>query len=77
MSAYAWTAALICIAGTEVNVWRFNACFALWFMGEVMWAAFDWRTGLYSRLVLDLLGMVLAALGAYRNGITGKGEKHE
>lgn len=67
MSIYAWVAALICIAGTVVNVWRINACFVLWFIGEVMWAVFDWRSGLVSRLMLDILGIALAALGAYRN----------
>ena len=72
MSAYAWTAALVCIAGTVVNVWRCNLCFALWLVGEVMWAAFDWRTGLHSRLVLDLLGVALAALGIWRNIIRRK-----
>ena len=75
MGLYAWIAALVCIAGTVVNVWRCNACFAFWFVGEVMWAAFDWRTGLHSRLVLDLLGISLAVLGAYRNGITGRSGK--
>lgn len=67
MNTYAWIAALICIAGTVVNVWRINACFVLWFVGEVMWAWYDWNAGLTSRLILDLLGIALAALGAYRN----------
>lgn len=75
VALYTWLASAICISGTVVNVWRFNACFALWFVGEVMWAAFDVSQGLWSRMVLDLLGVALAALGAYRNGISGKGGK--
>lgn len=70
MTTYAWVAAIICIAGTVVNVWRLNICFAFWFVGEVMWAYFDLSSGLYSRLVLDLLGVALAVLGAVRNGLT-------
>jgi hypothetical protein len=76
MSIYAWVAALICIAGTVVNVWRINACFVFWFVGEVMWAVFDWRSGLVSRLILDILGIVLAALGAYRNIIKPRRAKN-
>lgn len=74
-SLYTWAATAVCISGTVVNVWRYNACFALWFVGEIMWTVFDIREELWSRMVLDLLGLALAALGAYRNGITGKGEK--
>lgn len=72
---YTWVATAVCISGTVVNVWRYNACFALWFVGEIMWAVFDVMEGLWSRMVLDLLGLALAALGAYKNGITGKGAK--
>ena len=75
LAIFTWAATAVCISGTVVNVWRYNACFAFWFVGEIMWAAFDTMEGLWSRLALDLLGLALAALGAYRNGITGKGER--
>lgn len=75
MSEICWIATIICITGTVVNVWRFNACFALWFIGEIVWAYIDLRQMVYSRMMLDLLGAMLAILGMWRNGIFGRAGK--
>ena len=69
MSAYEWTAAIVCMTGTVLNVRRVNLCFALWAVGEAMWACWDWRAGAVSRLLLDLMGLALAFAGAWRNGL--------
>lgn len=55
------------MTGTAVNVYRGNACFLLWAVGEVMWLAYDFRQGLWSRAVLDLLGLSFAVWGAWVN----------
>ena len=43
MNTYAWIATIICLTGTVVNVKRKNICFTFWAIGEIMWAAFDYK----------------------------------
>lgn len=62
-----WAATVICMTGTVVNVWRINACFVLWFVGEVMWTCIDLENGVHSRVLLDVMGASLAALGIWKN----------
>lgn len=72
---FTWVATAICIAGTVVNIWRCNWCFMFWIVGEVMWAIFDVRQGLFSRLALDGLGLFLAIVGALKNPVWRKERK--
>lgn len=58
---------MICLSGTVINVYRKNGCFILWFIGEVMWLAYDLHLDFYSRSILDTAGLVLAAWGAWVN----------
>lgn len=67
MNAYCWLATAVCITGTVINVKRGNSCFLFWLVGEVMWTAYDITLGLWSRTLLDMLGLALAAWGAYEN----------
>lgn len=66
-SLYCWIATVICLSGTVINVWRWNACFLFWIAGEIMWVAYDCGQNLVSRTILDLVGLALAVLGAWRN----------
>lgn len=80
VNAYCWIATAICLAGTTINVYRVNWCFAFWIVGEIMWVAFDVRQALMSRTILDLVGLALAAWGAWVNLVkpkikTEKGER--
>ena len=72
MNAYCWIATAICITGTVVNVKRINVCFVFWFVGEIMWLAFDIRQSLTSRAILDSIGIVLAAWGIWENIVKPK-----
>lgn len=76
MTAYCWAATLICITGTVINIRRINWCFIFWAIGEVMWVIYDLSQNLWSRTMLDLLGLVLALAGIYVN-IIKKGYRHE
>lgn len=67
MTAYCWVATIVCIIGTIINVKRINYCFLFWMAGEVMWVLYDVGQELWSRVILDLLGLVLAIWGAYEN----------
>ena len=69
MNTYAWIATIICLTGTVVNVKRKNICFTLWAIGEIMWAAFDYNQGISSRMVLDIVGIILAFAGIWVNVI--------
>lgn len=69
MSIFCWLATAVCLAGTAVNIRRANLCFYLWIVGEAMWSAYDLRLGLYSRSVLDMVGLALAILGAWVNDL--------
>ena len=72
MTAYCWIATAICLAGTAINVKRINWCFLFWIVGEIMWVAYDVRQALASRTILDLVGLALAAWGAWENLIKPK-----
>lgn len=67
MKTFGWIATVICITGTILNVKRCDLCFALWIVGEIMWTAFDIRQRFFSRMWLDLLGLVLAIWGFVEN----------
>lgn len=67
MDTYAWIATIICLTGTVVNVKRKNICFTFWAIGEIMWAMFEYRQGLGSRMVLDIVGIILAFAGIWVN----------
>lgn len=67
MGLYFWTATAICLTGTVINVKRINWCFVCWAVGEVMWLAYDMRTGNSARAVLDAVGLALAVWGAWEN----------
>ena len=69
MTVYCWVATIICITGTVINIKRINWCFYLWAVGEVMWVIYDLSQNLWSRTMLDLLGLVLALIGIYVNCI--------
>ena len=69
MSLYCWIATLICLTGTIINIKRNNWCFEFWVVGEILWVAFDIGQGLWSRTILDLLGLALAVVGIYENQI--------
>lgn len=72
MTLYCWIATLICITGTVINVKRINYCFLFWIFGEIMWVIYDVGQDLWSRTILDLLGLALAIWGAYENLIKGE-----
>ena len=74
MSPYCWTATLVCITGTVINVKRVNWCFVLWAIGETMWLAYDIRVGNPSRAILDAVGLALALWGAWENLMKTKKE---
>lgn len=67
MTVYCWIATIICITGTIINVKRINLCFLLWVVGDIMWVIYDVGQTLWSRTMLDLLGLGLAVWGAYEN----------
>lgn len=67
MSFYFWTATVVCLAGTVINVKRVNWCFVLWAVGETMWLCHDIGAEAYARAVLDFVGLALAVWGAWEN----------
>ena len=67
MTVYCWIATIICITGTVINVKRNNFCFLLWVIGDIMWVIYDVGQTLWSRTMLDLLGLGLAIWGVYEN----------
>ena len=60
---FTWLVTVVCLAGTILNVKRCPWCFVLWIIGNVAWAAFDLFSGLYSRMVLDIVQLGLAVWG--------------
>lgn len=69
MNTYAWIATIICLMGMVVTVKRKNICFTFWAIGEIMWAMLNYRQGLGSRMVLDIVGIILAFAGIWVNVI--------
>ena len=41
-----WLVAIASLFATWLNVRRIRACFAIWFVTNVMWAVYDFRHGL-------------------------------
>ena len=76
MNAYCWIAAVICLAGTVINVRRVNWCFVIWAVGEAMWLAWDLKAGMVSRAILDAVGLALAVWGAWVNLIRKQKQPH-
>ena len=60
---FTWTVTLVCLTGTVLNVRKMRACFMLWIIGNVAWAAWDLYQGLYSRMSMDLVQLALAGWG--------------
>ena len=67
MTTYCWIATLICLTGTAINVKRINHCFVFWTIGEIMWIIYDLGQALWSRTILDAVGLVMAVWGIYEN----------
>ena len=67
MNLYCWMATVICMIGTAINVKRGDMCFGFWIVGEIMWTLYDIRNRLFSRTILDLIGLVFAVWGAAEN----------
>ena len=60
---FTWTTTALCLLGTVLNVKKRTECFYLWTVGNIAWMAFDIRSGLYSRAMLDLVQLALAIWG--------------
>lgn len=60
---FTWTVTLVCLTGTVLNVKRMRACFMLWIVGNIAWAAWDLSQGLFSRMLMDLVQLGLAVWG--------------
>lgn len=69
---YSWIATIICLIGNIINIYRINFCFYLWILGDVMWVCFDIYQDLYSRAILDFVGLCLAIWGVYENILKNK-----
>lgn len=76
MSSFCWIATLICLSGTLINVKRINFCFYLWTIGDIMWVYYDLGQHLYSRTILDLVGLIIALWGVMENCIKPKKNKN-
>ena len=63
MQIISWTTTAICLLGTILNVKKFNACFYLWLIGNILWLCIDIYNGLWSRAILDIVQGVLAVWG--------------
>ena len=66
---FCWVATIICLTGTVINVKRINYCFYCWIVGEIMWVYYDVGQALYSRTILDFVGLMLALWGVFENCI--------
>lgn len=64
-AVFTWFVTVLCLAGTVLNVKKRVACFYLWTIGNVLWAAYDIRCGLYSRAVLDFVQLAFALWGIW------------
>ena len=60
---FTWTVTFVCLTGTVLNVKKMRACFMLWIVGNVAWAAWDLSQGLFSRMLMDLAQLALAVWG--------------
>lgn len=60
---FTWTVTFACLTGTVLNVKKMRACFMLWIVGNVAWAAWDLSQGLFSRMLMDLVQLALAVWG--------------
>ena len=60
-----WIITTICLTGTILNAKKKKICFWFWALGNILWAIYDFRSGLYSRLALDIVQLVLAIYGLY------------
>lgn len=58
-----WITTAICLLGTILNVKKKSLCFYLWTVANMMWAIYDFKTGLYSRMILDLVQLGFAVWG--------------
>ena len=60
---FAWTATVVCLIGTILNVKMNILCFYIWCLGNIMWLAFDISLGMYNRATLDVVQLCLAIWG--------------
>ena len=61
----AWFTTILCLVGTILNVKRMRACFYLWAIGNILWLILDFKSGLYSRTLLDLVQLGFAIWGIF------------
>lgn len=60
-----WIVTAICLIGTVLNSRKNKVCFLFWSVGNILWAIYDFKSGLYSRGALDLVQLALGIYGLY------------
>lgn len=60
---FTWMVTAVCLLGTAFNVKKMRVCFVLWIVGNVLWMLYDMKSGLYSRMVLDIVQLGFAIWG--------------
>ena len=63
-----WILATASLTATWLNVRKVRACFAIWFITNICWAAVDIRHGLPAQAALMAVYAALAAYGYFHWG---------
>ena len=63
MNYLTWSATVVCLTGTVLNVKMNILCFYLWCLGNILWLTYDCSLGLYNRATLDVVQLSLAIWG--------------
>ena len=60
---FTWITAAVSVAGVVLNIKKHRACFVLWSVTNVAWAAVDFYVGLYAQAALFALYFGLSLWG--------------
>lgn len=63
MRLLSWIAVIVCLTGSFLNARKIKFCFILWIIGNALWILYDFITGLYSRMFLDIVQLCISAYG--------------
>jgi len=60
---WTWAITLASIIGTVANIKQKAWCFYIWIITNLVWAAIDYRAGIYAQVLLMLVYFLLSVWG--------------
>lgn len=60
-----WTASIMAIVGSILNVKKLGSCFVIWTICNVFWLAYDIANGSYARAALGVVNLATAIWGMF------------